>query len=133
MDRFQQDNLGQNQARYMATYVWGEDLSANTSEEIEETEDGDCSVIRGIQKRLLPIAQFLEALKEHAESECPECAAIARAEQLLELEAEAPCTCRQSDADLFDASGCEFHNPNSPWNVRMRAVTSVERYEGMVA
>jgi hypothetical protein len=42
---------------------------------------------------------------------------------------EPECECSQSDADLFDAAGCEFHNPNSPWNVRLRAVTAMQTYE----
>jgi hypothetical protein len=42
---------------------------------------------------------------------------------------EPECECSQSDADLFDAAGCEFHNPNSPWNVRLRAVTAMQIYE----
>jgi hypothetical protein len=42
---------------------------------------------------------------------------------------EPECECRQSDVDMFDAAGCELHNPNSPWNVRMRAVTAVQEYE----
>lgn len=141
MDRFQLEttsDLAAAHTRYMAVYVWGEDVSAHTSEEPEEPlRDGDCSVIHGLINQHVEqhtsTTAFLAALKLHAESDCRECAALARAEQLLELEAEAPCTCRQSDADLFDASGCEFHNPNSPWNVRMRALTSVELYEGMVA
>src|ERR1700694_5982664 len=33
---------------------------------------------------------------------------------------EPECDCHQSDVDLFDAAGCEFHNPASPWNVRRR-------------
>jgi hypothetical protein len=42
---------------------------------------------------------------------------------------EPECECSQFDADRFDAAGCEFHNPNSPWNVRLRAVTEVQKYE----
>ena len=42
---------------------------------------------------------------------------------------EPECECSQSDADLFDAASCEFHNPNSPWNVRLGAVTAVQKYE----
>ena len=33
------------------------------------------------------------------------------------------------DVDLFDASGCELHDPHSPYNVRLRALTGVERLE----
>ena len=54
---------------------------------------------------------------------CPGCAAEAVESQ------EPECTCRQSDADLFDAVGCDYHDPNSPWNVRLRAVTAVQHYE----
>jgi hypothetical protein len=42
---------------------------------------------------------------------------------------EPECECQQSDVDLFDASGCEFHNPMSSWNVRLRATTAVQEYE----
>jgi hypothetical protein len=42
---------------------------------------------------------------------------------------EPDCECNQSDADLFDAAGCEFHDQNSPWNVRLRAVRGVQLYE----
>ena len=33
---------------------------------------------------------------------------------------EPECTCEQIDADQFNASGCELHNPASPWNTRQR-------------
>ena len=42
---------------------------------------------------------------------------------------EPECECRQTDVDLFDAAGCELHNPASPWNVRLRAVTAIQQYE----
>jgi hypothetical protein len=43
---------------------------------------------------------------------------------------EPECECSQSDADLFDARGyCEYHDPNSTWNVRLRAVTAVQMDE----
>ena len=42
---------------------------------------------------------------------------------------EPECECRQADVDLFDAAGCEFHNPASPWNVRQRAVTAIQQYD----
>ena len=42
---------------------------------------------------------------------------------------EPECDCHQSDVDLFDAVGCEFHNPASLWNVRLRAVTAVQKYD----
>jgi hypothetical protein len=90
----------------------------------------DCNVITALCGNVkMPLVAFLAALQQHADSGCVECAAIARADELLELEADAPCTCRQSDADLFDAVGCDYHDPNSPWNVRLRAVTAVQQYE----
>ena len=79
------------------------------------------------------IADYLAVLNQHAESDCAQCAAIARADQFAELEAEPQCSCHQTDVDLFDAAGCDVHDSNSPWNVRLRAVTSVQIYEGMVA
>jgi hypothetical protein len=54
---------------------------------------------------------------------CVECAV-----RLLE-DQEPECECSPSGADLFDATGCEYHNPNSPWNVRWRAVTAVQMDE----
>jgi len=56
-------------------------------------------------------------------SYCPGCAVEAVESQ------EPECECRQTDVDLFDAADCEFHNPASPWNVRLRAVTAVQQYE----
>ena len=46
----------------------------------------------------------------------------------LELK-EPECECHQTDVDLFDAFDCPVHDPNSPWNVRLRAVTAVQMYE----
>ena len=47
-----------------------------------------------------------------------------------EVEGQEPeCECQQTDVDLFDAAGCELHNPASPWNVRLRAVTAIQQYE----
>src|SRR5207249_486637 len=54
---------------------------------------------------------------------CPGCAAEAVESQ------EPACDCHQSDVDMFDATGCQFHNPASPWNVRLRAVTAIQEYE----
>jgi hypothetical protein len=46
------------------------------------------------------------------------------------LESQEPeCECRQTDVDLFDSRGCEYHDSNSPWNVRLRAVTMVQQYQ----
>ena len=42
---------------------------------------------------------------------------------------EPECECTQTDVDLFDAASCECHNPASPWNVRLRAVTAVQEYD----
>ena|ERR1035437_5989312 len=42
---------------------------------------------------------------------------------------EPECECRPTDVDLFDVAGCAFHNPASPWNVRLRAVTAIQQYE----
>jgi hypothetical protein len=47
-----------------------------------------------------------------------------------EVENQEPeCECRQTDVDMLDAAGCEFHNPASPWNARLRAVTAIQQYE----
>jgi hypothetical protein len=43
---------------------------------------------------------------------------------------EPDCECQQTDVDRFDVGGCELHNPASPWNVRLRAVTAVQEDEG---
>lgn len=45
------------------------------------------------------------------------------------VECEPPCTCYQTDVDLFNAGGCEAHDPGSDWNVALRAVTPVQQYE----
>jgi hypothetical protein len=42
---------------------------------------------------------------------------------------EPECECRQTDADMFDARGCEFHDPTSPWNVRLLAMTAIQQYD----
>jgi hypothetical protein len=42
---------------------------------------------------------------------------------------EPECECRQTDVDRFDAAGCQLHNPASPWNVRLRAVTAIQQYD----
>ena len=90
----------------------------------------DCTVITALSINVeMPLVDFLTALQQHAESGCKECAAITGADELLELEADAPCTCRQSEVDLFDAVGCDYHDPNSPWNARLRAVTADQQYE----
>jgi len=44
------------------------------------------------------------------------------------LDREPDCACRQTDADLFDARGCELHDPLSSWNVALRSVTDMQRY-----
>ena len=44
------------------------------------------------------------------------------------LDREPPCTCQQTDVDLFDARGCELHDESSAWNTAYRAVTVAERY-----
>ena len=46
---------------------------------------------------------------------------------LLEMQ-EPPCMCIMT-GDLFDPRDCEAHNPNSSWNVALRAVTPAQRYE----
>ena len=52
---------------------------------------------------------------------------IACAADGLELEPE--CECYVGGGDLFDPRGCPFHDPMSPWNVRLRAVAAVQQYE----
>ena len=47
-----------------------------------------------------------------------------------DVESQEPeCECSQTDVDLYDPRGCEYHDPASPWNVRRRAVTAVQMYE----
>lgn len=43
-------------------------------------------------------------------------------------ELEPACECRMDGGDLFDPRGCELHDSESPWNIRLRAVSSVQRY-----
>jgi hypothetical protein len=42
---------------------------------------------------------------------------------------EPPCSCTQTDVDLFNARGCEAHDSESAWNAALRAVTTMEQYE----
>ncbi len=42
---------------------------------------------------------------------------------------EPECECSQTDVDLFDPRGCEYHDSASLWNVRRRAVTTIQQYE----
>ena len=44
-----------------------------------------------------------------------------------------PCTCTRTDVDLYDASGCEAHDPRSDYNEALRAVTAAEKYEQYTA
>jgi hypothetical protein len=49
---------------------------------------------------------------------------------VAEVENQEPeCECQQTDVDTFDAAGCEFHNPASQRNVRLRAVTAIQQYQ----
>jgi hypothetical protein len=41
---------------------------------------------------------------------------------------EPECECHQTDADLFDAAGCELHDPVSPWE---RASAGGDRSSGV--
>jgi len=46
------------------------------------------------------------------------------------LESNEPeCTCTQTDVDLFDARGCDFHSDRSDYNRLLRMTTDRERYE----
>jgi hypothetical protein len=42
---------------------------------------------------------------------------------------EPECECSQTDVDLYDPRGCEYHDPASPWNVRLREVKAAQQYE----
>ena len=49
---------------------------------------------------------------------------------IAEVENQEPeCECQQTDVDLSDARGCDFHDPASPWNMRLRAVIGIQKYE----
>ncbi len=50
-----------------------------------------------------------------------------REERIAEMDQEPECTCHQTDVDLFDCRGCDAHDSNSPWNVRVRALCASER------
>jgi hypothetical protein len=56
---------------------------------------------------------------------CMECAVEAVESQ------EPECECAQTDVDLFDRRGCEYHDSASPWNIRLRAVTIAQQYEAV--
>jgi hypothetical protein len=106
MDRYQLEaasDLAGNHARYLAEFVWGD-----APKQPEPPVCGSCS------------------------QPCPELFPCTWDEDLQVgacCQGEPECECHQSDADLFDALGCEFHNPNSPWNVRLRAVTAMQMCE----
>jgi hypothetical protein len=51
---------------------------------------------------------------------CPSCAL-----EVME-NGEPECTCTRTDVDLFDACGCEFHDPESGWNRLLRTVTALQ-------
>jgi hypothetical protein len=40
---------------------------------------------------------------------------------------EPECECAQTDVDLFDPRGCEYHDSMSPRNVRLRAMTAAHQ------
>jgi hypothetical protein len=42
---------------------------------------------------------------------------------------EPECECSQTDVDLFDQRGCEYHDSTSPWNMRLRAVTMAQQFK----
>ena len=42
---------------------------------------------------------------------------------------EPPCSCQQTDVDLFDAADCDFHNDRSDFNRLMRMATDREKCE----
>jgi hypothetical protein len=88
------------------------------------TRRPDCSTLHALQASKLPLAEFIAACTLHYESQCAECAAIAASDAILEQQASAEpaCDCRQTDVDMFDPRGCEVHDGNSPWNVRLRAL-----------
>ena len=46
---------------------------------------------------------------------------------------EPDCECRQTDVDIFDPRGCEYHDSRSEWNVRLRAVTAMQQYEASLS
>ena len=49
---------------------------------------------------------------------------------LESVESQEPdCGCSQADVDLFDSRGCELHDPASPWNLRVQAVTLIRDHE----
>ena len=57
------------------------------------------------------------------------CIACAAAGMSIEPE----CECHFDGGDLFDPRGCGVHDANSPWNVRLRAVTAVQQDEREIA
>jgi hypothetical protein len=75
-----------------------------------------------------PMPAYLKACFEH-ESTCAYCAEIRRTDAVLEgvpeVELEPPCSCHQTDVDLFDARGCELHDSTSAWNARTPATMDI--------
>src|SRR5215469_13231902 len=79
-------------------YLWEEDMP-------------HCQNCRAVSFNLAPLQGDQTAMA------CPRCRDEAY-QVLLQaiLDGEEPeCTCRRSDVDLFDARGCDVHDPNSPW------------------
>lgn len=110
MERFELESasdLAGNYARYMAEQVWGEEYAAHT----EPLVCGSCH------------------------QPCPELFPCTWDENLQVGACCVPdpdCSC-QTNGDLFDPRGCELHDSESPWNRRLRAVTSVQQWERQVA
>jgi hypothetical protein len=95
----------------------------------------DCLTLAAISREnpRMPIDLLLAEFEAHHRT-CLYCAAIERTDALLEVRIpEMECECRRTDVDLFDPRGCPVHDANSPWNVRLRATTSVQMYESEVA
>ncbi len=54
---------------------------------------------------------------------------IRQGEEKAIANSEPDCTCHQSDVDLFDPSGCEYHDSESNWNMARRAASASEDYD----
>ena len=134
MDRFQLE-FPPMAPRLASCAVFGDEAEEAVDDYIAAGRLPDCTELAAISRLnpRMPIPELLAAFDDHR-SACAMCAAIAAEDAIFYAQpAEPECSCQLDAGDLFDPRGCDVHNANSPWNVRMRAVSSMDRYEGMVA
>ena len=116
----------------------------STFENVPSNEDGSAAIEDRCCARPECEVYLCRAGGEHLSFECEGCGQRFCTDHKINLdgllyclecvvdlvESQAPdCECRQTDVDLFDPLGCQFHDPSSAWNVRLRAVKTIQEYE----